>query len=115
MVLLVALAGALSAILLLSPPAPAAAPSAPRVVEPPSAEADGLLRRARWLWAVLAGGGAAAFVGGVLALPAGAVVGVVVGVAAGRLEPGLRRACHHRRTSGPCRGASCDRQSSGSR
>lgn len=53
---------------------------------------EGLLRRGRWLWAVLAGAGAAAFVGGPLALPAGLVTGAVVGVVARRIEPGVVRA-----------------------
>lgn len=91
MALLVALVAASAVALLLAPPPPAAiAPPAPSVAAP-SPEADGLLRRARWLWAVLAGGGAAAFVGGALALPAGLVVGAVVGVVAGRLEPAAVR------------------------
>ncbi|GAA4082198.1 type II secretion system F family protein [Nocardioides kongjuensis] len=56
--------------------------------------ADGLLRRGRVLWALLAGGGAAVLLGGPLAVPAGVVVGVVVGTTAGRLEP---RAVRQRR------------------
>lgn len=56
---------------------------------------EGLLRRGRAAWSALAGAGAAAFVGGPLALPAGVVAALVVWVAAGRLEPRsvrLRRA-----------------------
>ncbi|TQK68297.1 MULTISPECIES: type II secretion system F family protein [unclassified Nocardioides] len=48
---------------------------------------EGLLRRGRILWALLAGGGAAVVLGGPLALPAGIVAGVVVAMTAGRLEP----------------------------
>ncbi|KRC57382.1 MULTISPECIES: type II secretion system F family protein [unclassified Nocardioides] len=91
MALLVALAAAGAVVLLLGPPPPAAAPSPPPPVAAPSPDADGVLRRGRWLWAVLAGGGAAAFLGGALALPAGVAVGVVVGVVAGRLEPAAVR------------------------
>lgn len=53
----------------------------------PAPARDGLLRRGRWLWAALAGAGAAALVGGPLALPAGLVTGVAVGGVAGRIEP----------------------------
>jgi len=71
----------------LAEPAPAA-----RAVLPEPDDSAGLLRRFRGLWAVLAGGGAAALLGGPLAIPAGAVVAVGVGVLAGRLEPrGARR------------------------
>ncbi|GAA1515163.1 type II secretion system F family protein [Nocardioides humi] len=48
---------------------------------------DGLLRRGRALWALLAGGGAAVLLGGPLALPAGAAAAGAVWVVAGRLEP----------------------------
>jgi Flp pilus assembly protein TadB len=48
---------------------------------------DGLLRRWRALWALLAGAGAGAFVGGPLTAPAGVAVAAVVWVVAGRLEP----------------------------
>lgn len=88
---LIALVVAVAVLLVLAPPAPVAArgpaPSAPA----PSPDTDGLLRRARWLWAVLAGGGAATFVGGPLAVPTGVVVGAVVGVVAGRVEPAAVR------------------------
>jgi Flp pilus assembly protein TadB len=59
------------------------------------AEGDGLLRRGRLVWALLAGAGAAAVLGGPLAVPVGVVVALVVGTTAGRLEPRavrLRRA-----------------------
>ncbi|MBM0123819.1 type II secretion system F family protein [Pimelobacter simplex] len=68
------------------------------VAEPPAraveAGGDGLLRRGRVVWALLAGGGAAVVLGGPLAVPAGVVVGVVVGTSAARLEP---RAVRQRR------------------
>ncbi len=48
---------------------------------------DGWLRRGRLVWALLAGAGTAALLGGPLALPAGAAVAVGVHVLAGRLEP----------------------------
>ncbi|WP_278257627.1 hypothetical protein [Nocardioides convexus] len=67
---------------------PATTPStAHRPAPMPAPARDGLLRRGRWLWAALAGAGAAALVGGPLALPAGLVTGVVVGGVAGRIEP----------------------------
>lgn len=53
----------------------------------PAPARDGLLRRGRWLWAGLAGAGAAVLLGGPLALPAGVVTGAVVGGVAGRIEP----------------------------
>lgn len=49
--------------------------------------APGLLRRGRPVWAALAGAGAAAFLGGVLALPAGLVAAVATWTAATRVEP----------------------------
>ncbi len=67
-------------------------PPAPVAVDPAGTEAEGLLRRGRWLWATLAGAGAAAFVGGPLALPAGLATGAVVGLVARRIEPGVVRA-----------------------
>lgn len=66
-----------------------AAHERPVVAEP--ADGDGLLRRGRVLWALLAGGGAAVLVGGPLAVPVGIVAAVVVGVVAGRLEPAAVR------------------------
>ncbi|TYL49956.1 type II secretion system F family protein [Nocardioides sp. BGMRC 2183] len=48
---------------------------------------DGVLRRARWLWATCAGGGACVVVGGPLALPIGVAVGVGTWWAATRIEP----------------------------
>ncbi len=59
-------------------PAPAAVPA---VADP------GPVRRWRALWAVLAGAGAGAFLGGPLALPAAVGVGAAVWVVAGRGEP----------------------------
>lgn len=62
------------------------------VGERPVREGEGLLRRGRWLWAGLAGAGAAALLGGPLAVPAGAGAFTVVAVTTGRLEPaGARR------------------------
>ncbi|MDQ6525159.1 type II secretion system F family protein [Nocardioides sp. LHD-245] len=59
---------------------------------PPSrAEDDGLLRRGRFLWALLAGGGTTVLVGGPLAVPAGVAAAVVVVTTAGRLEPRASR------------------------
>jgi len=58
----------------------------------PAGESEGLLRRGRWLWAALAGGGAAVLLGGPLAVPAGAGAFALVAVVAGRGEPaGVRR------------------------
>lgn len=66
------------------PVRPSLRPSAPPVA---TDGGPGLLRRGRWAWAALAGTGAAAVVGGPLALPAGLVAGTVVGVVASRAEP----------------------------
>ena len=52
---------------------------------------DGLLRRGRWLWAVLAGAGGGLLVGGALTLPAAVAIGLVVWVVAGRIEPAAVR------------------------
>lgn len=57
----------------------------------PQDDGDGLLRRGRLLWALLAGGGTAVLVGGPLAVPAGAAAAVVVATTAARLEPRARR------------------------
>lgn len=87
-VLLVAGAAAL-----LVPARPGVAPDARSVAPPgPPTESEGLVRRGRWLWAALAGAGAAAFVGGPLALSAGLATGAVVLVVAQRVEPGVVRA-----------------------
>lgn len=69
-------------------PAPVSAPS----TEPPPDA--GLLRRGRVVWALAAGAGTAALLGGPLALPAGLAAGTVVVAVAGRLEP---PAVRHRR------------------
>lgn len=61
-----------------------------RVVAPPS-DQDGLLRRGRGAWALLAGAGAAVVLGGPLALPVGLGVAAFVWVVAGRLEPPATR------------------------
>lgn len=82
---------AAAAVALLVPPASRATPRAVDSAPPPPRRPDGLLRRGRWLWAVLAGAGAAALLGGPLALPAGLATGVVVGVVAGRIEPAVVR------------------------
>lgn len=59
------------------PASDAAGPGAP----------PGLLRRGRPVWAALAGAGAAAFLGGVLALPAGLAAAAATWIAATRVEP----------------------------
>jgi Flp pilus assembly protein TadB len=72
---------------------------APRVALPQRIEAraaagpaEGLLRRWRGIWAVLAGAGGGLLVGGALTIPAGVAVGIAVWVVAGRIEPvGVRR------------------------
>ncbi|MBM7517233.1 type II secretion system F family protein [Nocardioides nitrophenolicus] len=89
---LVGLLAGLGALLGLLPRPTAAmvVPDATRVLANPSPHpgaGDGLLRRARLLWALLAGSGAAALLGGPLALPAGVVVGAAVAAAAARTEP----------------------------
>ncbi|GAA3820627.1 type II secretion system F family protein [Nocardioides panacisoli] len=68
---------------------PSRSRAAPPVADPaaPPTEDLGLLRRWRLLWAVLAGVGCWAFLGGPAAPLAGAVAAVVVWVVAGRLEP----------------------------
>jgi Flp pilus assembly protein TadB len=80
-----AVAAAWAVGLLLPPPARARPP----VAEPVAATPDDLgpLRRWRLAWAVLAGLGCWAFLGGPVAPPAGLVAAVVVWVVAGRLEP----------------------------
>lgn len=92
MLLAVALVAVAVALLV---PAPTAA-EIPELRAPAPAvagnDAEGLLRRGRWLWATLAGSGAAAFVGGALALPVGLATGAVVGIVAQRSEPGVVRA-----------------------
>ena len=88
--LALAVAAAAGAVLL-------AVPRRPRVVDPPRGPAEGrvgrdpgregLVRRWRLLWALLAGAGSAALVGGPAAPAVGAVAGVVVWLLAGRVEP----------------------------
>lgn len=93
MVLLVVLLSAGAVALLVPPAGPVARPEPPAPATPSTAgDSEGLLRRGRWLWAALAGAGAAAFVGGALALPAGLATGAAVGFVAGRIEPGVVRA-----------------------
>ncbi|TWH04729.1 Flp pilus assembly protein TadB [Nocardioides sp. J9] len=84
---------AATAVALLVRPRPSATPpvGAPATPAPEQPDPDGLLRRGRWLWAALAGAGAGAFLGGLLALPAGIATGAVVGVVAGRIEPTVVR------------------------
>jgi len=84
--LLVALAVAL-AVALGPPPRRIAPPTPAPAVMPATPTPDGLLRRGRLLWSLLAGAGAAALLGGPLALPAGLVVAVAVALTARRLEP----------------------------
>ena len=50
-------------------------------------DAEGWLRRWRWMWAALAGVGAAVLLGGPMALPCGVVVAAVVAAIAARSEP----------------------------
>lgn len=92
---LVCTALACLAVALLVPPARRPTPPALRVDVPvpaiDPATGDGLLRRGRLLWALLAGAGAAVVLGGPLALPIGAGAAAGVWVAAGRLEPPARR------------------------
>ncbi|MBU2693811.1 type II secretion system F family protein [Pimelobacter sp. 30-1] len=84
-----------AAVLLLLPPHPRLAPPsssgpASRPDPAPGSGADpapGLLRRGRLIWAVLAGAGAAALLGGLLALPAGLAAAAATWIAATRLEP----------------------------
>jgi Flp pilus assembly protein TadB len=53
---------------------------------------DGLLRRWRWLWSLLAGGGAALVIGGAAGLAVGVLAAAFVRSAAARIEPaGVRR------------------------
>lgn len=59
----------------------------PEVGIPTPADADGPLRRWRAGWALLAGAGAGAFVGGPLTVPASVATAAAVWVVAGRLEP----------------------------
>lgn len=89
-VLAALLAAAALALLLPTATRPVAVPPSPPA---PSRreDGDGVLRRGRWLWALLAGAGAAALLGGPLALPAGLAAGAVVVVVAGRLEPAVVR------------------------
>ncbi|WP_435771281.1 type II secretion system F family protein [Nocardioides sp. SYSU DS0651] len=56
-----------------------------------AAAEEGLLRRWRAAWALLAGAGAGALLGGPLAVPAGLGAAAVVWVVAGRLEPRVVR------------------------
>lgn len=51
----------------------------------------GWIRRARWLWALLAGGGAAVVVGGPVGVVAGLAVAAAIWVVAGRVEPAAVR------------------------
>lgn len=92
MLLVVLLVAAAAALLVPVRPAIRRPEEPPLTTGPAGAEPEGLLRRGRWLWAALAGAGAAAFVGGPLALPAGLVTGAVVGLVARRIEPGVVRA-----------------------
>ncbi len=87
---------ALPVVVLLSGAVLLALPAGPRIASGPSwtrvaaadpAETEGLLRRGRLWWALSAGGGTWAFLGGPLAIPAGALVGAGVWAMAGRLEP----------------------------
>lgn len=87
MSLLVAAAAATAAALLLSRPGRLSARAVPDATHVVAREDEGLLRRWRALWAVLAGGGATVLLGGPVAPVAGAAVGALVWVAAVRVEP----------------------------
>lgn len=80
-----------AAVCLLLPPAASCTEPPAMVAAPAPPPREGLLRRGRWLWAALAGSGAAVLLGGPLAVPAGLLTGGVVGVVAGRLEPAVVR------------------------
>lgn len=91
--LVVVLAAGAVALLVPSRAVPAERASPPAAAGPAELPgSEGLLRRGRWLWAALAGAGAAAFVGGPFAVPAGLVTGAAVGLVAHRIEPGVVRA-----------------------
>lgn len=86
MTLLVAVAAGTAVALLL--PRPGRLPGlAAGPVRAPVRDGEGLLRRWRPLWGLLSGAGAAVLLGGPAAPVAGAVVGAVVWVVAGRVEP----------------------------
>ncbi|MFD1246273.1 type II secretion system F family protein [Nocardioides ginsengisoli] len=70
--------------------AAAATTVAPDLAPAPEA-AEGLLRRARPLWSLLAGAGAAVFLAGPLAGPAGLTAATFVWVLAGEIEPAAVR------------------------
>lgn len=91
-VLVVLLAAGAVALLVPSRAVAAEGGPPPASTNPAGPEPEGMLRRGRWLWAALAGAGAAAFVGGPLAWPAGLATGAVVGLVARRIEPGVVRA-----------------------
>jgi Flp pilus assembly protein TadB len=74
--------------------APRVGTGAPRGPAPRPVDDDGPLRRWRLLWALLAGAGCAAFLGGPAASAAGVVAGAVVWVVAGRAEPRAVRRRH---------------------
>lgn len=54
-------------------------------------DTDGLLRRWRWAWSLLAGAGVAVLLGGAAAVPAGIGAAASVWVVAGRIEPHAAR------------------------
>ncbi|NYI99369.1 Flp pilus assembly protein TadB [Nocardioides thalensis] len=86
MTLLAAVAAGAAAALLVSRPGRMPSRARPGSTRPPT-QVDGLLRRWRPLWALLAGAGAAVLLGGPAAPVAGALVGAAVWVVAGRVEP----------------------------
>lgn len=85
--LLVAAAAGVAVALLLARPVRLPARTGVALVRAPARDDEGLLRRWRLLWALLAGAGSAALLGGSVAPVAGAVVCAVVWVVAGRAEP----------------------------
>lgn len=87
MTLLVAAAAGIAAALLLSRPARLPPRVRPDATWAPARPDQGVLRRRRPLWVLLAGAGAAALLGGPVAPVAGALVAAVVWVVAGRVEP----------------------------
>src|SRR5881392_3374146 len=86
------LAAALSAgAVAIAVPPPARWPSPPTVVPMRPREDPGWLHRGRWLWAFLAGVGAATLVSGPWGVPVGVLAGVAAWVWIGRAEPTTTR------------------------
>ncbi|GAB4008514.1 type II secretion system F family protein [Nocardioides ultimimeridianus] len=86
---LVVLCAAAGVALLVAPDLSAVPPTRPGPSATPPA--DGLLRRWRSVWAVLAGAGGGLLVGGALTVPSALAIGAIVWVMAGRIEPAAIR------------------------